>query len=264
MNDHWKNLCTPPAEAMSKIEGGRLSGYTDINPQWRYKAMTEVYGECGEGWCYEIERTWTEPGSDGQVFAFAEVKVLTINRIGGLEYSHKIPGIGGSMLLERQWDKARNESYLFHNDDAFKMAVTDALSVALKFLGVGSDVYEGKLDSMMVASGTKYTPDSNVMDQVAEGTGKVARGKVLSCVEETLKSGSTVYKVLIEGLDHKVDTFKVNMALLATELIKNGMVVEANLEKNRYGWRLLELRPIPFPADSSASDPSGKDDDLPF
>ena len=36
------------------------------------------------------------------------------------------------------------------NDEAYKMAVTDALSVALKMLGVGADVYMGLYD------GSKY------------------------------------------------------------------------------------------------------------
>ena len=137
----WDILARPPKTALKQIKGGRLSGMTDINPQWRYKAMHDVYGPCGTGWKYEIQRTWTEQGASGQVFMFAQVNVYTA--VNG-EWSSPIPGIGGSMLLETQ------KGQLHHNDEAVKMAVTDALSVALKMLGVGSDIYMGRWD------GSKY------------------------------------------------------------------------------------------------------------
>lgn len=141
----WDVLARPPKTALKQIKGGRLSGMTDINPQWRYKAMHDVFGPCGTGWKYEIQRTWTEQGAAGQVFMFAQVAVYTLAVNG--EWSSPIPGIGGSMLLETQ------KGSLHHNDEAVKMAVTDALSVALKMLGVGSDIYMGRWD------GSKYKDD---------------------------------------------------------------------------------------------------------
>ena len=36
------------------------------------------------------------------------------------------------------------------SDECYKMAVTDAISTAIKMLGVGADIYAGKWD------GTKY------------------------------------------------------------------------------------------------------------
>jgi hypothetical protein len=39
----------------------------------------------------------------------------------------------------------------YNSDEAFKMATTDALSVALKMIGVASAIYEGKWD------GSKYS-----------------------------------------------------------------------------------------------------------
>ena len=133
----WDRLKQPPKAALKAIVAGRLKGKTDINPQWRLQAMTEQFGPCGKGWSYRIEALWTEPGIDGQVFAFAQVSV----RVGD---SEPIPGIGGSMLI------AKESGGLHHNDEAFKMATTDALSVALKALGVAADIYLGLWD------GSKY------------------------------------------------------------------------------------------------------------
>ncbi len=140
----WNALKTPPPEALKKIEGGRLKGMTDISPQWRYKAMTEEFGPCGMGWKYEVVRTWQEAGSDEQVFAFAEVRLFIRELILGqlvssCEWYDPIPGIGGSMLIAKE--KAGPHS----SDEAYKMAITDALSVAMKMLGVGADVYMGMM-----------------------------------------------------------------------------------------------------------------------
>jgi hypothetical protein len=124
---------------------GRLKGKTDINPQWRLRAMTERFGPCGVGWNYTIDKLWLEPGSDGQVAAFALIGLWwwdgTTDGMGAKILAGPIPGIGGSMLVE-------NESKGPHtSDEAYKMAVTDALSVAMKALGMAADVYAGEMDS---------------------------------------------------------------------------------------------------------------------
>lgn len=134
----WKKLQTPPEWALKEITGGRLKGMTDIKPMWRIQAMTEVYGPCGKGWTYSIDKMWTEPGSDGQVFAFALVNL----KIGDRE---SIPGVGGSMLVSREsvWKNGKKVMGLYSNDEAYKMAVTDALGVAMKSIGVAADIYNG-------------------------------------------------------------------------------------------------------------------------
>ena len=39
-----------PREATKPITAGRLKGMTDINPMWRIKKLTELFGPCGFGW----------------------------------------------------------------------------------------------------------------------------------------------------------------------------------------------------------------------
>ena len=140
----WNAVERPPSEALKPIRAGRLKGKSDISPQWRMKALTEQFGPCGIGWRYEITKLWTEPGDNGQVFAFAMVN-LYYKHEG--EWSEAVPGIGGSMLVV-------NESKgPYSSDEAFKMAVTDALSVAMKALGVAAAIYSGLWD------GSKYTDE---------------------------------------------------------------------------------------------------------
>lgn len=45
-----------PKEAQKPITAGRLKGMTDINPMWRIKKLTELFGPCGVGWCYSEPR----------------------------------------------------------------------------------------------------------------------------------------------------------------------------------------------------------------
>ena len=174
----WDALKTPPPEALKKIEGGRLKGMLDISPQWRYKAMTEQFGMCGVGWKYEVVRTWQEAGSEDQVFAFAEIKLfvslsLPIEKINQdtayvtwePAWSDPIPGIGGSMLLAEEYSKKKEKYVLYSSDEAYKMAVTDALSVAMKMIGVGADVYMGMMDGKHTAPVGTDAPKKGTDDE---------------------------------------------------------------------------------------------------
>ena len=44
----YNSLSRPPVDALRPIQAGKLKGKTDINPQWRYKAMTKR-DECNDG-----------------------------------------------------------------------------------------------------------------------------------------------------------------------------------------------------------------------
>jgi len=133
----YELLRVVPEEAKKTISGGRLKGMTDIKPQWRIMKMTETFGVAGFGWKYEIIRLWYERYGE-QVAAFAEIKLYV--KIDD-QWSEPIPGIGGSMFVAQE----KNGAYV--SDECYKMAITDALSVAMKMLGVGADVYSGLSDT---------------------------------------------------------------------------------------------------------------------
>ena len=132
-----------PDEAIRAITAGRLKGKTDINPMWRIKALTAQFGPCGDGWGYTIDRLWIEEGANGEKCAFAMIS-LWYKREDGTK-SEPVIGIGGNMLV------ANEKNGLYTSDECYKMALTDAISVACKALGFGADVYWG-------ADRTKYTP----------------------------------------------------------------------------------------------------------
>jgi hypothetical protein len=174
----WNKLARPPREALKTIKGGRLSGMTDVNPQWRLKVMTETFGPCGQGWTYTIDKLWTEPGPAEQVMAFAMVSV----KVGT---NAPIQGIGGSMLV------ARETAGLRANDEGYKMAVTDALSTALKTLGVAADIYAGLWDGTKYAETPRepHKPSDGAWDHVSPERAKVIRQTVDS-VRAKLEDGN--------------------------------------------------------------------------
>ena len=159
-----------PIEAQKEIKGGRLQGMTDINPMWRIQALTETFGPCGIGWGYVIDRQWIEEGSDGERTAFCNIGLWY--KLNG-EKSELIPGTGGSMLVENE-KKGPHTS-----DECYKMALTDAISVACKSLGVGANIY-------WAGGRTKYTAKTEEPKRPTKQDEE--KNKALkSCIEKTAK-----------------------------------------------------------------------------
>lgn len=129
--DYYNKLKAVPQQALRQIQSGRLRGKHDINPMWRIKAMTEQFGVCGIGWKYVITKQWTETfGSE--VKAYCNIDLFI--KVNG-EWSDAIQGTGGSSEVSMESKGA------YVSDECYKMALTDALSVAMKALGVAADVY---------------------------------------------------------------------------------------------------------------------------
>lgn len=131
-----------PQNAQKKITGGRLKGFTDINPMWRIQKLTEQFGPCGDGWKYTITDKRTIAGANGEIAAFIDIDLFYRLETG--EWSEAVPGTGGSSFV------ANEKSGIRTSDECFKMALTDAISVACKSLGFGADVY-------WAAGRTKYS-----------------------------------------------------------------------------------------------------------
>ena len=131
----FKKFENTPDEAKKPIEAGRLKGFTDINPMWRFKRLTEVFGPVGIGWKFVITDKQIVPGADGVVSAF--VDILLFYKHEG-EWSEGIPGTGGSSFV------AKEKNGLYTSDECFKMALSDAIGTACKALGMSADIYFSK------------------------------------------------------------------------------------------------------------------------
>lgn len=143
--DIYEKVREVPENAQKKITAGRIKGFTDINPMWRIKALTEQFGPCGIGWYYTIEEKWLDKQGTGETITNILINLYV--KIGD-EWSKPIQGIGGSMQVSKE------SKGMYISDESYKMALTDAISVACKALGIGADVY-------WQSDRTKYTKPSN-------------------------------------------------------------------------------------------------------
>lgn len=135
-----------PENAQKAITGGRLSGMTDINPQWRIEKLTEMFGPCGIGWKVKTINKWIAEGANGEKAAFLDIELFI--KVDG-EWSDAIEGTGGASFVSKE------KNGMYTSDECYKMAKTDALSVACKMIGIGSDIYRGYNDS------SKYSNNAN-------------------------------------------------------------------------------------------------------
>lgn len=201
----WLNVSKPPPQVLKPITAGRTQGMTDISPQWRYRAMTETYGLCGIGWKFEVVKKWTEEveakDNKKEIFVFVDINLFI--KVDG-EWSEAIPGNGGNKLVSQE------KKGPYGSDEAFKMATTDALSTAMKMIGVASDIYEGNWD------GSKYrvlTEPLMRMDQILkiskrcekEGidSKEFAEAFAIDSTETTEKQAERIIKTL----DSKINQF---------------------------------------------------------
>ncbi len=159
----YNQLRKVPDEAKKKITGGRLNGLTDINPMWRIKSLTEQFGMCGVGWKIDIVSERLEKGCNDEISAFVKINLFV--KVDN-EWSEAIPGTGGASFV------AKEKNGMYQSDECFKMAFTDAVSVACKLLGMGADVYFEK-------DRTKYDQQQVEAEKV-----KVASATIAEAVKE--------------------------------------------------------------------------------
>lgn len=152
--EYWDKMKEVPTHAQKNIAAGRLKGMTDISPQWRFFIMTETFGPIGFGWKFNITKQWIEHGHKDERCAMTNIDLFV--KVGDV-WSDAIPGTGGSSFTTQE----RNGVYT--SDEAFKMSLTDALSVSMKMLGVGANIYSRGMDY------SKYSqPENKVTDETLD------------------------------------------------------------------------------------------------
>lgn len=134
----------PPESAIRPIEAGRLKKFSDINPQWRIEALTETYGLYGLGWFVQIKDTTTvdlPETKEKMLFLTLELFVRDWSIPDEFKWFGPALGVGGDYLI------IKDKNGIHGNDEAYAMAMTDALGKAAKLFGIANDIYRGKFDS---------------------------------------------------------------------------------------------------------------------
>jgi hypothetical protein len=195
----YRQVSTTPLEARKKIGGGKLSGYTDINPMWRIKKLTEVYGPVGLGWYLEeLGTEYVEGPTQKPEKAVIVTLALYVKQDG--EWSKPIIGKGGNTVVQS------DKNGLWVNDEAHKSAFTDAIGSCVKLLGFSADIYfERDRDS-------KYEnpPDGGAPAAVKPNpTVTTPAAKPLEAVQpsERMTVIADIRKLLNKGIQHEGKLF---------------------------------------------------------
>ena len=199
----YNKLKSVPDYAQKKITGGRLSGMTDIKPQWRILVMTEIFGICGFGWKYEIvEIKYSNPDAKGQIACFVKINLFIKQED---KWSDAIPGVGGSSFITLE----KNGLYL--SDECEKMALTDSLSVAMKAIGVGADVYMGH--------GSKYDKPTESNEQLKTAIPqktKMGEKPFLQAIEKIMNGT----EISVEALEKVYELSEVQKKQITATILK--------------------------------------------
>lgn len=156
----WEQLGkTDPSHTKTFKRAGGFSG-TAIKPIYTTQKMTEVFGPAGEGWGMGEPTFQTVNGSDGQVAVYCTVSMWHGKR------DNVVYGVGGDMVVVKQSSGLRTD------DEAFKKAFTDAMSNAMKHLGMSADVHMGLFDD------SKYVQEvaAEVQSEKKEASKAKSRG----------------------------------------------------------------------------------------
>lgn len=190
----YNQLCTPPNDAVKPIKAGKLKGKSDINTQWRYEALTAVFGPCGVGWKYEIaDVKMIDVTATKETMVFVLVKLQWFDKESD-KWSEPIFGWGGDFIIVKdKWG-------LHGNDEAMKMATTDAVGTAAKQLGVGADVYRGYIDKGV--SDSKYQEYDYASQTAQNGAGRAQNVKLnTSSTANPIKEATHEFNEKIKSLN---------------------------------------------------------------
>lgn len=197
----WDKLGkTDPKHTKKFKRAGGFEG-TAIKPMWSYRRMTEEFGPCGIGWGVNRPEFQVVPAPEGEVLVFCTASIWYRHgatptpeaKDAGMQIvygdQHTVYGVGGDKAV------GKNKYGLAVDDEAFKKAYTDAVTNALKLIGVGADIHMGMFDD------NKY-----VNTMTAEFNGEPAPPKPVSASKNELsRDGYTILETALRLATTRVE-----------------------------------------------------------
>lgn len=175
MNDNtriWQQVCTTDPAHTKPVKLGARE-YTSIDAMYQIQRATEVFGPVGAGWSYTAE--YSVEDANGYALAVADVRIHWFDRVNNRTANYgpvravnvlvtpvlpieealldraedamtKSDGSLNTAGLANALTNIRKASTPRLDEDAFKKALTDALTKALSHLGFSADVFLGQFD----------------------------------------------------------------------------------------------------------------------
>jgi len=141
----WDRLGKTDPKHTSKFQ--RAGGFkgTAIRPIYSIRRMTEEFGPCGSGWGIN-QPSFQVVNAGDETLVYCTVGIWHGQR------DNVVFGVGGDKVV------AKFSSGLKSDDEAFKKAFTDAITNAMKLIGVGADVHMGLFDDSKYVASLRENP----------------------------------------------------------------------------------------------------------
>lgn len=137
----WNKLCVTPAEYGKQFtRAGGFKG-TSIDPVWRIRMLTELFGPVGKGWGFIQEDQWSDGGA-GVYTVYVRGHIWYVDEDG--ERCETMSHTGGTVVESRENGYGKTVS---NADEVYKMAETDAFGKCCLDLGLSADIYMGIHDT---------------------------------------------------------------------------------------------------------------------
>lgn len=132
MNDAiWLSLCkTDPAHTKHVSQRG---GFTTVDAYHQIERMTQKFGPAGKGWGWEV----LEQGVLGTA-VWLRIMFWWLEVNGDDKFHRRYQTFGGA--------KWKTDTREMDPDEAYKKALTDALTKAMSYLGMNADIFQGRFD----------------------------------------------------------------------------------------------------------------------
>lgn len=132
----WDRVCKTDPAHTKEVKFGRK--FTTIDAQYQVQRATEIFGPVGQGWAYSVKYDYISQA--GFVLAIADVTVSYYDGETPCQYG---PVRATNILIK---PGKGDPLTAFVDEDAYKKAMTDALTKALSHLGFSADVFLGQYD----------------------------------------------------------------------------------------------------------------------
>lgn len=157
----WRAYCTTPPSITRNVTEGRgpnARTYTTICAYHQIEQATRMFGPVGTGWGWDVQ--FEVVGSEPLALVVAHVNLW----YGGDR--SKVVQVAAAVRLYSSSDKYPTRI----DEDAYKKALTDALTKGLSYLGFGADVFQGRFDD------NKYVAAQRAREIEGNGSGNGGNG----------------------------------------------------------------------------------------
>lgn len=200
----WDKLGrTDPKHTKAFKRAGGFSG-TAIKPIYSILRMTEEFGPCGSGWGINEPSFQVVPAGD-------ETLVYCTVSIWHGERANVVFGVGGDKAL------GKNKYGAFTDDEAFKKAYTDAITNAMKFIGMSADVHMGLFDDSKYVASVRENPYVNRPEDIVPAPDYDEHGEIIDNIphaEPDKKLRVADQKPLFEAIQKEAQAFATSKAFL--------------------------------------------------